>query len=98
MTDSGPEAVRAYLDDLRRRHLEGDEFADLDGRLMATNNPMERIKLTEERRKLAERRRGLEEGFVRSASAWATAERIQRATFVAEGVAPELLDRAAVPE
>lgn len=98
MTASGPEAVRAYVDDLRRRAVEGDEFADLDARLMATNNPMDRIKLTEERRKLAERRRGLEEGFVRAARSWAIAERIQRATFLAEGVPAELLDRADVPE
>jgi len=98
MTASGSEAVRAYVDDLRRRSVEGDEFADLDGRLMATNNPMDRIKLTEERRRLAERRRDLEEGFVRSARAWAVAERIQRATFEAEGVPVELLERADVPE
>lgn len=98
MTASGPQAVRAYMDDLRRRLVEGDEFADLDGRLMATNNPMDRIKLTEERRRLAERRRDLEEGFVRSARSWALAERIQRATFVAEGVPEDLLDRADVAE
>jgi hypothetical protein len=93
MTD-GQAELRDYLEDLRRRRLEGDALSDLDALIMGSPDAITRIKLVEQRRQLAERRRLLEDGFIRHARQWSETAHIGRAAFLAEGVPAEVLDRA----
>jgi len=90
--------VRAYLEDLRRRAAGGDDLQRLDAQLLASPEPMVRLRLVDQRRRVVEGRRALEDAFVASAAAWSRAENVRRAAFLAEGVPAALLDRAAVPD
>lgn len=87
----GDAAVRAYLDLLRRRN--GGPGA-LDAAIMRTSDAMERVRLMDERRRLAEQQTGLEAEFVANARAWALQWNVLREAFLAEGVPPHVLDRA----
>jgi len=84
-------AVRAYLDLLRRRN---GGPGGLDAAIMRTSDSMERVRLMEERRRLAEQQTGLEVGFVTHARDWARQWNVLREAFLAEGVPPDVLDRA----
>lgn len=90
----GQSELRAYLEDLRRRRDEGDALFELDRRIMGSHNPMDRIRLVEERGRLVERRRSLEAAFVLHARDWSREARVGREAFLAEGVPADLLDRA----
>ncbi|MPZ87321.1 MAG: hypothetical protein GEU81_04430 [Nitriliruptorales bacterium] len=93
MTD-GPAALRDYLDELRRRTMNGDALSELDAQIMGSPDAITRIKLVEQRRQLAERRRSLEAGFVLHARQWSQAANVGRDAFLAEGVPADVLDRA----
>lgn len=93
MTDAQA-ALRDYLEDVRRRTVEGDALSELDARIMGSPDAIMRIKLVEERRQLAERRRSLEAGFVLHARHWSQTANVGRAAFLAEGVPADVLDRA----
>jgi RNase H-fold protein (predicted Holliday junction resolvase) len=91
-------SVRAYVEDLHRRARQGDDLTRLDAQLLSSPEPMARMRLVDERRRVVEVRRALEEAFVAAAADWAAAENVRRAAFLAEGVPEALLDRAAVPD
>lgn len=91
-------ALREYLDDLRRRRADGDALSRLDQLIMGSPDAIRRIKLVEERRQLAERRRSLEAAFIRHAREWSETARVGREAFLAEGVPADVLDRAGLTQ
>lgn len=90
------DALRDYLDDLRRRAREGDDLTRLDAAILENPEPMVRISLMDQRRRVAERRRELERAFVEHAAGWSAAARVSRAAFLSEGVPGDVLDRAGI--
>lgn len=92
--DDAPQAdaaVRDYLDLLRARNG-GPE--GLDARIMRTSDPMERVRLMDDRRRLAEQTGAAEAAFVVHAREWGVRWNVLREAFLAEGVPPSVADRA----
>lgn len=82
------DAIRRYMDLLHSTN------GGLDAAILRTSDPMERVRLMEQRRQLVTQRAEAEAAFVAHARAWAKENDVLREAFLAEGVPPEILDRA----
>lgn len=85
---TAPDAIRRYMDLLHFTN------GALDAAILRTSDPMQRVRLMEERRQLATQRAEAEAAFVAHARAWARENDVLREAFLAEGVPPHVLDRA----
>jgi hypothetical protein len=88
------DAVRAYLRWREDPDAEPADTAEIDARIAAEDDPVERLKLRSERDRLADRGPGLEAAFVTSAREWAERHGVTADAFLAEGVERRVLAEA----
>lgn len=91
MATSPDDAVRTYL----RWRLDPDsvtpDTSDLDARIEAEDDPLERVKLRSERARLSDPGPAVEAGFVTHVRAWAQAHDVTAEALLEEGVERRLL-------
>jgi hypothetical protein len=88
------DAVRAYLRWREDPDGEPADTAEIDARIAAERDPLERVKLRSERERLADRGPRLEAAFVTSAREWAERHGVTADAFLAEGVERRVLAEA----
>lgn len=91
------QAVRAYLTGLKNPAAlrDDDRIKNLNERIVSTDDPVERLRLQQERIN-AETPSvdGIEDAFITHAKAWADDLSVTADAFIAEGVDPSVLRRA----
>lgn len=94
MATTPEDAVRDYL----RWRLDPDsvrpDTADLDARIAAEEDPLERVKLRSERARLADPGPSIEADFVANVRTWATENGVTAEALLEEGVERRLLAEA----
>jgi hypothetical protein len=88
------DAVRTYLRWRQDPTTVEPDTADLDARIAAEEDPLERVKLRSERARAADVGPTVEAGFVAHAAEWARTHEVTAEAFLEEGVERRLLVEA----
>lgn len=94
MADTPEDAVRAYLQWRDDPDSVAADTTDLDQRITATSDPVERVKLRSERTRRLDVGPALESAFVANVAAWAREHEVTADALLEEGVERRLLAEA----
>ncbi len=87
-------AVRDYLTYLRDPDSMRPDTAEIDAKLEASNDPLERLSLHAQKARMQDPEPSLRAAFITHAKAWAEANDVPAEAFRAEGVRPDVLREA----